>query len=962
MKKNILLPVSLLLCVFAQAQDVKVLRPAVKHSGDSVVVSFDIKLDKYPTDFRYELTPMLKSKGSNLRLIPITSLGRNKRISENRKYMKYQNIVSAHQDVLTRYEVTIPYEAWVCDADLVLERKLVGYNKTIAFDQMNLLSYKLPLKLTKVEQSEAQKAAHIAKVKEEAFKKVIADYSFIHPVKVYTNPNARMYQAELVPNTLAALISNRSSELVETENKRKEKLAFIEAEQAAMAKLAPLTAEQLQSFAARKEAVYIVAQLANKTVYDNFNASTEDVLAEVYTPYFENARNRYDATALTSSVALKNSHNTELSEIQLKRNQELEAINAEMISMSKIAPLTALQIKEFTGKEVAAYNKANVAIESSRAKFDMETANLLIDVAKPQLGKIYTSQIENTTTAFAALQLGRDSELNQIEMRRAEKLAAIEVEKSEMAKLNPLTEQQIIAFEQRKKTVVAEASQAMKTINENFNVEVANMFTVMIKPQLSAERKQQEAIVMNTLAKLNDERNAELAEIKLTRTEKLEAIELEKTELAKLAPLTAEQSYAFEQRTEVVNIETAGAVKAANAKFDAEIVKSLIVINNVQLNSAVKDHEKTVNTTLVALQEGRDAELAKAQLIRTEKLAAIEAEQTKLAELAPLTTEQIMAFEKRKDAIIVENNETVRLINVEFETKVDDVLITTNNSIMSYAIELSDATVMNKLIFIEKVLTDKVANIELTRNEKLAAINAEQTDMAKLVPLTVEQIQSFDERRKAANVEAEMAVKTANDNFNKEVANMLTTSMAQYLNDANDSEDDFSNRASLEINFLQSESAIRNNFSNNIHALKLINDALSVINNNADFEIRKIVIGGSSSPEGNFKYNEMLAKKRAQALVEYLSEFTPASKFDVISLGEDWNGLKRMVQKSNMPYKNQILDIINNYTVEQGRKTKLKNLKNGVPYRYLLEQFYPKLRSASYIQVYYDVKQDIVIK
>ena len=57
-----------------------------------------------------------------------------------------------------------------------------------------------------------------------------------------------------------------------------------------------------------------------------------------------------------------------------------------------------------------------------------------------------------------------------------------------------------------------------------------------------------------------------------------------------------------------------------------------------------------------------------------------------------------------------------------------------------------------------------------------------------------------------------------------------------------------------------------------------------------------------------------------------------------------------------MEYRQEVLDIIDSYTIEQEeRKTKLKQLAEGKPYAYMLDSFYPSLRNAGYLQVYYDI-------
>ena len=48
--------------------------------------------------------------------------------------------------------------------------------------------------------------------------------------------------------------------------------------------------------------------------------------------------------------------------------------------------------------------------------------------------------------------------------------------------------------------------------------------------------------------------------------------------------------------------------------------------------------------------------------------------------------------------------------------------------------------------------------------------------------------------------------------------------------------------------------------------------------------------------------------------------------------------------------------IIDTYGVYQGREVELMRLKGGRPYNYMFEHFFPLLRSAGYIRIFYESK------
>lgn len=165
----------------------------------------------------------------------------------------------------------------------------------------------------------------------------------------------------------------------------------------------------------------------------------------------------------------------------------------------------------------------------------------------------------------------------------------------------------------------------------------------------------------------------------------------------------------------------------------------------------------------------------------------------------------------------------------------------------------------------------------------------------------------------------------------------------------------------LIIRFKQGGAVIDPNFSDNRKSLEQVRKVLELVKSDPQVSLGKIVLAGASSPEGSASKNNELAQKRADALKKYLGEDlnSNASLFEVINLGEDWIGLRQTVETSSMQYKQEVLDIIDNYTVSQGREKKLMDLKWGRPYNYMLEHFFPSLRSAGYIRIFYESKPSL---
>jgi len=165
----------------------------------------------------------------------------------------------------------------------------------------------------------------------------------------------------------------------------------------------------------------------------------------------------------------------------------------------------------------------------------------------------------------------------------------------------------------------------------------------------------------------------------------------------------------------------------------------------------------------------------------------------------------------------------------------------------------------------------------------------------------------------------------------------------------------------LTIYFRQGKRIIDRAYKDNNRSLVELVSAVRAIQSSTDSRIVRILIAGYASPEGAAAFNEQLAGDRAAALKQFLFEYT-ALRQDQIQMHNgavDWAGLRKLVAESGMYEKQQILDIIDNTPLwdsdqQRGRLGRLMNLNGGEPYRYMLNNFFPLLRNAAYIKVYYE--------
>lgn len=164
------------------------------------------------------------------------------------------------------------------------------------------------------------------------------------------------------------------------------------------------------------------------------------------------------------------------------------------------------------------------------------------------------------------------------------------------------------------------------------------------------------------------------------------------------------------------------------------------------------------------------------------------------------------------------------------------------------------------------------------------------------------------------------------------------------------------------LDFAVNKIDIRPDYMNNPRELKKVTDLVSEVKNDKDITVRAINVIGYASPEGTLINNQRLAEGRAKALVNYLIQRFdyPRNLYKVTFGGENWGGLKECVEASQMPYRKEVLEIIETTPNESGavqtkQKRTLMNLKGSEPYRYIVREFCPSLRKAI-CQIDFDVR------
>lgn len=168
----------------------------------------------------------------------------------------------------------------------------------------------------------------------------------------------------------------------------------------------------------------------------------------------------------------------------------------------------------------------------------------------------------------------------------------------------------------------------------------------------------------------------------------------------------------------------------------------------------------------------------------------------------------------------------------------------------------------------------------------------------------------------------------------------------------------------VEVYFRRGYSTLEESLRDNGVRLESFADRLRALQQDTSRCIRQVRIVSGTSPEGTTKANEQLAHNRSTRIRQYLDFHFPSWNvpIDMLSEGEDWAGLAALVAASDMPARDEVLEILHNtpvWVIENGkvvdsRKRQLGMLQGGRPWRYMEEHFFPELR-RSRVRVIYEI-------
>jgi len=170
----------------------------------------------------------------------------------------------------------------------------------------------------------------------------------------------------------------------------------------------------------------------------------------------------------------------------------------------------------------------------------------------------------------------------------------------------------------------------------------------------------------------------------------------------------------------------------------------------------------------------------------------------------------------------------------------------------------------------------------------------------------------------------------------------------------------------LRVYFRQDKTVLDPQFRDNGARLREFSRRFGELLSNPQSKVRSILIVSGASPEGSSTRNRYLSDNRAKVVYDYLTQnrLADPSRVEIESRGEDWRGLAARVRASDLPYKDDVLEILDlpEWITEGGkvvdsRKQRLMNLQGGKVWRELYDLYFADLRGTRVMIAYNVLKQ-----
>lgn len=174
--------------------------------------------------------------------------------------------------------------------------------------------------------------------------------------------------------------------------------------------------------------------------------------------------------------------------------------------------------------------------------------------------------------------------------------------------------------------------------------------------------------------------------------------------------------------------------------------------------------------------------------------------------------------------------------------------------------------------------------------------------------------------------------------------------------------DSLKSRQEICVDFRVDESKLDTLFMENADRLEEIVSFLEDIKSDTTLSLVEVSFYGYASPDGPIATNRRLAVERRTELENHVRSLVDLPD-SIVTRGESvfgWERLALLVGRSDMPYKDEVLEIIENVpevtldsrgVMVDSRKKHLMDLRGGSVWRYMVPNFYTQIRNAGVIFV-----------
>ena len=154
------------------------------------------------------------------------------------------------------------------------------------------------------------------------------------------------------------------------------------------------------------------------------------------------------------------------------------------------------------------------------------------------------------------------------------------------------------------------------------------------------------------------------------------------------------------------------------------------------------------------------------------------------------------------------------------------------------------------------------------------------------------------------------------------------------------------------------ESEVRPAYMDNEDSIYEIRHILS-----GPVNVRNIVVVGAASPEGSEKLNEELSLRRAESFVKLILEVCPQAegKIEVVSLGENWDGLRDAVLASEDLSAEQKEEVVKIIDSDNSASRKEVQLKASSAWRIINRNILPGLRFSGIDRIEFEEVADTTV-